>query len=81
MTLTLIKSISNPANDHRVLIVRLRDHVYRYEVWRYVKSAPEDEGWEIGWVSDSLSGLYQTAEDAEMDARQAVPWLRAQSST
>lgn len=70
--------VTDGAEERRVVIITRSDGLYRYEQERFFHPASEDEGIEFGWQRSGGSGLFQTATDAERDARQTVPWVRDQ---
>lgn len=76
-----IKTVENNSGDRRVVFYKIGDTgMIRYDVDRYFVPAPEDEGEEIGWLNDSMSGLFANIEDAEKDAVATVDWLNDSSS-
>ena len=55
--------------------------LFRFDTLRWIDAAEEDEG-ALGagyWTCEGESGLYQSAAEAEQEARSTVPWLRALS--
>jgi hypothetical protein len=79
-----IKRITAP-DRRRVLRIMEGPHgLFRFDTLRWFDAAEEDEGtlgdgyWACDYLSgDHSSGLYQSAAEAEQDARSIVPWLRA----
>lgn len=70
-------------DQHRLAVVLRGGHgLFRYDAlrWRkrYEPSAENDGPVEGGWWDcDHQSGLHETREHAETDARSTLPWLRA----
>jgi len=62
----VLRTLTNEADDERVLIVRRADGVFTYR-----------RGWhgEGGWSDGLDSGLYDSAGTAEAEARLRVGWL------
>lgn len=76
MALETIKTIENLDGTQRVSFQKNTDTgMIRYDVDRFFESAPEDEGIEIGWLNESISGLYANLTDAEKDAIITIGWL------
>jgi hypothetical protein len=67
-----IKTIEHPEGKARIFIVARDDGLFRYE--------GEVEQWDqfsgFYWAPRYGSGLYETPEAAEADARNEVPWLK-----
>ena len=74
-----VKFVTHEAGDVRIAIVSRDDGFFQYWQDVYYHPAPE-EGFRGGWYSQGGSGIFETLEDAERDARQSVPWLRDQIS-
>jgi hypothetical protein len=53
------------------------DTAFRYDELRW-RDGREDELDEGYWDCEHSSGLYESADAAERDARLAVPWLRGE---
>ncbi len=62
--------------DERVLILRRRDGAYCFALMYFWHPAEEDEGVEVGWQGERLSGVHDSAESAEHEARITAPWLQ-----
>jgi hypothetical protein len=61
----------------RVRVLKREDGFYSFVHETCFFEAPEDEGCiQADWHIDSCSGIYQTAQLAEDDARATVHWLR-----
>jgi hypothetical protein len=75
----ILKYLESPNGDERVLILQRSDRCYSYRrQWRSVASratsADEDE-----WQTPGPDcGIYDSADTAETEARQRVPWLKSQ---
>jgi hypothetical protein len=66
-----IKTIEHPNGKARLFILERDDGLYRFE--------GEREAEELGeyyWEPCDMSGLYQSADAAEQEARREIPWLR-----
>ena len=64
----IIREISHPAGERRLLLIRRSDGRFTYR-WQ------EREGG--GWGPMSIdAGVYDSADSAEMEARQRESWLR-----
>jgi hypothetical protein len=70
-------------DQHRHAVILRGPHgLYRFDGFRWRKyyepseedDGPIDGGW---WDCDHQSGLYETFEAAEKEARSALPWLRS----
>ncbi|HEY3812846.1 MAG TPA: hypothetical protein VGL66_06440 [Caulobacteraceae bacterium] len=69
MTDILIKELEKDDGTEAVRIVRRSDGVFSYQkVWR------RPDGDEVGLYA----GLYDSAETAEREARDRIPWLVSQ---
>jgi hypothetical protein len=64
----IIKEIADGSGDRRVLIVRRTDGRFTYR-----KQERLDDGWSPPTID---AGVYDSAETAEMEARQRISWLR-----
>ena len=66
MTEVVLETLTNETGDERVLIVRRADGVFTYR-----------RGWhgEGGWSNGLDSGLYDSADTAEAEARRRFGWL------
>lgn len=63
-----IKEIPDASGNKRVVIIRRSDGRFTYR--RQEKS---DDGWSLPTID---AGVYDSAETAEMEARQRISWLR-----
>ncbi|MBK8545340.1 MAG: hypothetical protein IPL62_18500 [Caulobacteraceae bacterium] len=77
-----VKRIPAPDGRREVVILRGPHGRYRYDAlrWRkYYEPSDADDGPVAGgwWDCENQSGLYETASDAEGEARAATPWLRS----
>lgn len=72
----------NGDGEHRLVVILRGPHdLYRYDALRWRKNyepsveddGPIEGGW---WDCDHQSGLHQTQDHAEKDARASLPWLR-----
>jgi len=65
----IIREIIGPSGNMRVIITRREDDRYSYRC---------QQSDAAGWSSPTIdAGIYDSADTAEMEARQRVPWLRA----
>jgi hypothetical protein len=74
-----VKRIAAPVQRRELRIMEGPHGLFRFDTLRWIDAAEEDEG-ALGdgyWTRDHFSGLYQSADEAEQDARSIVPWLRA----
>lgn len=69
----VIKAFESVDGRARLSIIARDDGHYRFE------GEVETEEDMVFWESDGESGLYESAEAAEQDARRTVSWLRDQS--
>lgn len=67
----VIRSIWSPNQKKRLDIFQRPDGHFGYEG---VSQVTEDG--ETYWQPSDMSGIYETAEEAERDALVEVPWLR-----
>jgi hypothetical protein len=73
-----IKRISAPGQRRQLSIMQGPHGLFRFDTMRWIDAGEEDEG-VLGagyWACEDRSGLYQSAIEAEQDARRIVPWLR-----
>ena len=63
------REITDPAGTARVLVIRRVDGRFTYR-----RQEQELDGWSRATID---AGVYDSADTAEMEARQRVPWLRA----
>ncbi|MFI0849708.1 hypothetical protein [Mesorhizobium sp. IMUNJ 23232] len=73
---TILRELTDDTGMRKIVILRRRDGNYCFAEMLFWPSAPEDEGYEIGWAGEMLSGIYGTQEEAETEARRSAPWLR-----
>jgi hypothetical protein len=73
---TLVKTFERADGKARLFIVRRKDGLFRFEGEREVKEPIYGDY----WTPCDLSGLFQTAEETEREARISIPWLREQIS-
>lgn len=66
-----IKTIERSDGKARIYIVARDDALFRYEGEMEV----EEDG-DVFWQPSNISGLFETPEEAEADARDEVPWLK-----
>jgi hypothetical protein len=66
-----IKTIAAPDGKARLFIIGRDDGLFRYEGER-----EEREDGYVFWSPCDVSGLYETPEAAEADARNEVQWLK-----
>jgi hypothetical protein len=79
-----VRRIEGANPRHAVCILHGPHGLFRYDEMRWRKyyepseadDGPMDGGW---WDCAGQSGLHQSAEAAEDDARKSVAWLRNQS--
>jgi len=72
----LVSSVENEAGDRRLLVLRRRDGLFQFATMRFWPAGEDDEGCELGWQGDDLSGLFSDAGEAELAARQKIRWLK-----
>jgi hypothetical protein len=70
-----IKAIERADGKARLFIIERDDGLYRFEG----EAEQEEDGYSFVAPCD-FSGLYESAEAAEREARATVPWLRRQNS-
>jgi hypothetical protein len=63
-----VREISHPGGEHRVLLIRRADGRFTYR----------EQEWDgLDWGPMTIdAGVYDSAETAEMEARQRIVWLR-----
>jgi hypothetical protein len=71
-----IKTIGRPDGKARLFILARDDGLFRFEG----ESEQEEDG-DLFWALSESSGLYESAERAEHEARRTVPWLKDQNSS
>jgi len=69
MSEQILREILDPAGGNRVTIVRRSDGRFSYR-----RQEKRDGSWGPPTVD---SGVYDSADTAEIEARQRVPWLKA----
>jgi hypothetical protein len=70
-----IKTIQRSDGKARLFILARDDGLFRFEG----ESEQEEDG-DVFWALSEASGLYESAERAEHEARRTVPWLRDENS-
>jgi len=76
-----LKRFTSANGRRKVVILESRDSYFKYEALRWQKyyepSDHDDNGpIEDGlWIEEYISGLFASAEDAELDARNSVVWF------
>jgi hypothetical protein len=70
-----IKTIERPDGKARLFILARDDGLFRF-----VAESEQEEDGDIFWAPSDWSGLYDSAERAEQEARSMIPWLRDQNS-
>ena len=77
MTKNEVKRIDRSDSKRYVSIVVRADGFYEYEEWGEDFEDLRDMGGSIEriWIPFSFSGIYESADEAERDARLSVPWL------
>jgi hypothetical protein len=78
---SIIRELNDNSGMRKVLILHRKDGHYCFAEMQFWPPAPEDEGHDIGWAGEFLSGVYGTREEAEKDARRLTLWLRDQPSS
>lgn len=76
-----LKELRAQDPHRRAVILRGPHGLFRFDALRWRKyyepseedNGPIDGGW---WDYDHQSGLHATLEEAEVEARLALPWLR-----
>ena len=68
---TEVKRMSNLDGNRRMVILSEPGGLFRFEEESYVT----EDGYTF-WSCTNMSGLYDSAEAAERDARMELPWLR-----
>jgi len=72
-----IKTLESPDGDERVLILQRTDGCYTFRTQRRSTASRVANANEEGWGPPSLDyGIYDSADTAETEARQRVPWLK-----
>jgi hypothetical protein len=71
-----LKTIERSDGKARLFILERDDGLFRFE-----GEAEQEEDGYVFWAPCDISGLYQTADAAEQDARRMIPWLRNQTSS
>ena len=72
----MVKTIISRDGKHRIDIRLSTAGQYRYTTFSDRYRADEDFHNPPYWAIESFSGLYETAEAAEADARAEFAWLR-----
>jgi hypothetical protein len=67
-----LKTIERPDGKARIFIIARDDGLFRY----VGEVEDHDEFAGTFWRPCDMSGLYETPEAAEADARNEVPWLK-----
>ena len=70
-----IKTIERENGAARLFIIERDDGCFRFE-----GEAKVEEDGELYWAPCDISGIYESAEEAERSARKEVLWLRDQTS-
>jgi hypothetical protein len=70
-----IKTIERSDGKARLFILARDDGLFRFE-----GESEQGEDGDVFWALSESSGLYESAEGAEHEARRTVPWLRDESS-
>jgi hypothetical protein len=71
-----VKTITSRDGKHRIDIQRSEDGLFRYATFNDQFRTDQDFQNPPYWTIDTFSGLYETAEAAEADARADFVWLR-----
>jgi len=71
-----VKIITSRDGKHRIDIERSETGLYRHITFSDRYRANEDFHNPPYWTIEAFSGLYETAEAAEADARAEFAWLR-----
>lgn len=71
-----VKTIVSRGDKHRIDIERSETGLYRYVTFNDRYRTDEDFHNPPYWMIEAFSGLYETAEEAEADAKAELPWLR-----
>lgn len=71
-----VKTITSCDSKHCIDIERSEAGLYRYVTFSDRDRADEDFQNPPYWTIESFSGLYETAEAAEADAKAEFAWLR-----
>jgi len=72
----MVKTITSPDGKHRIDIEQGPGGLYRYVTFDDRYRDDEDFQNPPHWAIEGFSGLYDTAEAAEADARANLAWLR-----
>ena len=72
----LVKSITSQDGKNRIYIERNCDGLYRYVTLDDRYRQDEDFQNPPYWTIAQFSGLYDTIEAVEADAKSELPWLR-----
>ena len=66
-----IKTIERYDGKARIYIIARDDALFRYE-----GEVEAEEDGDVFWQPTNVSGLFETPEEAEVNARNEVPWLK-----
>jgi hypothetical protein len=72
----VIWELCETSEARRILVLRRKDGRYCFAEQSLLPPAPEDEVHVGRWMTNMMSRLYPTAEDAERDARRYAPWMQ-----
>jgi hypothetical protein len=72
----MVKTITSRDGKHRIDIDRSEAGLYRYVTFDDRYRTDDDFHNPPYWAIEGFSGLYETAEAAEADARAEFAWLR-----
>jgi hypothetical protein len=72
-----LASFASDDGKRRVEIFDHQDGFFSYEESCETTDLVPEYGPDTYWMTSNISGLYESAETAECDARTTVPWLRA----
>ncbi|MBT2134842.1 hypothetical protein KK137_10895 [Croceibacterium sp. LX-88] len=75
-----VKTLTSRDDKHRIDIERSEAGLYRYVTFNDRYRTDEDFQNPPYWMIEAFSGLYQTAEAAEADARAECAWLGSESA-
>ena len=72
-----LASFVSDDGKRRVEVFDHQDGFFSFEESHETTDIVPEYGSDTYWMTSHISGLYESAEAAERDARTTVPWLRA----
>lgn len=72
-----IKRITGADGRRRLTIMEGPHGRFRFDTMKWIENDEDSRALDSGyWTCDHFSGLYESAVEAEEDARRSTPWLR-----